>query len=73
MEWVLRENVGGKAMKPCVTKGINMKGGAKAGSRMTSAAVARIQSATARNNAGKVATGSFAARAQAAAAKSGGK
>ncbi|NHC07900.1 hypothetical protein [Azonexus fungiphilus] len=38
---------------------------------MTTAAAARIQSATARTNGGQIASGSFAARAQAAAAHNG--
>lgn len=38
---------------------------------MTDAAAARIQGATAKANGGKVASGSFAARAQAAAAHNG--
>jgi len=41
--------------------------------RMTTKAASRIQSASARENGGKVTKGSFAARAQAAAAKSAGK
>lgn len=40
---------------------------------MTSAAAARIQSASAHANGGQVAKGSFAARAQSAAARSAGK
>lgn len=40
-------------------------------SPMTTAAAARIQGATAKNNGGSVAKGSFAARAQSVAAKSG--
>lgn len=40
-------------------------------SSMTSKASARIQSATAKGNGGKVSPGSFASRAQSAAAKSG--
>lgn len=39
--------------------------------KMTSKAASRIQSATAKSNAGKVSKGSFASRAQSTASKSG--
>ena len=45
------------------------KGSGKGGNRMTSTAAARIQRAAAKGGDGKVAKGSFAARAQSAAAK----
>lgn len=45
---------------------------AKSG-KMTSKAAARIQSASAKSSGGKVSKGSFASRAQRAAAKNGGK
>lgn len=45
------------------------KGGNKSGGRMTSKAASRVQSATAKSGGGKVAKGSFASRAQKAAAK----
>jgi hypothetical protein len=41
--------------------------------KMTTAAASRIQSATAQSHGGKVARGSFAARAMSSAAKGGGK
>lgn len=47
--------------------------GSQGHSSMTSAAGARIQSATAKSSGGQVAKGSFAARAQSAAARGGGK
>ncbi len=43
--------------------------GSRGSTPMTSAAAARIQSATARSSGGQVAKGSFAARAQSAAAQ----
>ena len=42
-------------------------------SKMSSAAAARIQGATAKNNGGKVSKNSFAARAQSAGAKNSGE
>jgi len=50
-----------------------MKTASKGGAKMSSTAAARIQASTARGNGGKVAAGSFAARAQSAAARAGGK
>jgi len=47
--------------------------GSQGPSPMTSAAAARIQSATAKSGGGQVAKGSFAARAQSAAAHNSGK
>jgi hypothetical protein len=54
-----------------MNKGSNA--GSNAGVRMTMTAASRIQGATARANGGKVASGSFAARAMSSAAKGGGK
>jgi len=49
------------------------KGGKGGGSRMTSKAASRIQSASAKAGGGRVSKGSFASRAQSAAAKNSGK
>ena len=52
-----------------MAKSTGSKGSGKSGNRMTSQAAARIQRAAAKDGGGKVAKGSFAARAQRAAAK----
>lgn len=49
------------------------KSGKGGGSKMTSKAASRIQSASAKAGGGKVAKGSFASRAQSAAANNSGK
>ena len=49
------------------------KGGKGGGSKMTSKAASRVQSASAKAGGGKVSKGSFASRAQSAAARNSGK